>query len=136
MKRYYSPSNQSNNKFLDCAGSFTCRSKADDPALSFTMDNNRFEYQPTGDYAQHPLFWSALEVNNCLKVVATGNATTNASKTSGGTRGFFQCFSRSPHAWSLTFDHPTSGAPLSFESALPRDMEQLIAAFATPRTAR
>ncbi|MFP6745650.1 MAG: RluA family pseudouridine synthase [Alphaproteobacteria bacterium] len=40
------------------------------------------------------------------------------------------------HAWSLTFDHPTSGETLSFESALPRDMEQLIAAFATPRKAR
>lgn len=92
-----------NNKFVDCAGSFTCRSKADDPALSFTATGNRFEYQPTGDYAQHPLFWSALEVNNCLKVVATGNVTTNASKTSGGTRGFLQCWSRSPHAWSLTF---------------------------------
>ena len=54
-----------NNKFVDCAGSFACRSKADDPALSFTATGNRFEYQPTGDYAQHPLFWSALEVNNC-----------------------------------------------------------------------
>jgi 23S rRNA pseudouridine1911/1915/1917 synthase len=36
------------------------------------------------------------------------------------------------HAWSLTFRHPTSGETLSFESALPRDMEQLIAAFGDP----
>ena len=34
------------------------------------------------------------------------------------------------HAWSLAFRHPTSGQDLEFESALPGDMEQLIAAMA------
>jgi 23S rRNA pseudouridine1911/1915/1917 synthase len=32
------------------------------------------------------------------------------------------------HAWKLGLDHPVSGSPLAFESSLPADMENLIAA--------
>ncbi len=41
------------------------------------------------------------------------------------------------HAWSLAFRHPVSGEDLRFETALPDDMDRLIAAFGgTTKTAR
>ena len=95
------------NKFEDVAGSFSIRGRPDTPIDSCTITGNLVVYQPSGNFEQHSLFWASFEVNNCLKVICTGNTVTGASKTAGGTRHFLQTWSRSGHAWYLNFGSNT-----------------------------
>ena len=103
------------NKFEDCAGSFAIRGRPDFPIDSCTITGNLVVYQPSGNFAQHPLFWATFECNNCLKVICTGNTVTGASKTGGGSRAFLQSWSRSGHSWYITFG---SNALAEFNIAL------------------
>lgn len=89
-------------RFTNCAGSFAIRGMPDLPTESCTITNNVVDYGSPN--IQHAYFWATFECNNCLKVVCTDNTVLNASKPVGGTRHFFQTWSRSGHAWTLHFE--------------------------------
>ena len=95
-------------RFTNCAGSFAARGIATDPIDSCEYTNNVVNYG-SGAYAQDSLFWATFEVNNCVSVKCTGNTVTGAARSSDPTiaRHFFQAWSRSPHAWCLTFEKNT-----------------------------
>ena len=95
-------------RFTNCAGSFAARGIAANPIDSCEYTNNVVNYG-SGAYAQDSLFWATFEIHNCVSVKCTGNTVTGAARSSDPTiaRHFFQAWSRSPHAWCLTFGSNT-----------------------------
>ena len=93
------------NTLSDCAGSiaFRAHTAAPNRMKSCTLENNTFIYE---NALQNPLFWSAMEVNNCLRTVCKGNKTVNAARIVSNERGFLQVWSKAAaFPWTVDFQN-------------------------------
>ena len=85
--------------FFDCMGSFAVRGQPGNTnSLSCTFQNNLISVSGLADV--HSVFWSAFECNNFQTVVCKDNVASCFRKV-GGSRGFFQAFSKSDDQWTL-----------------------------------
>ena len=85
--------------FFDCMGSFAVRGQSQNTnSLSCTFQNNLISVSGLADV--HNVFWSAFECNCFQEVICKDNVASCFRKV-GGTRGFFQAFSKSDDKWTL-----------------------------------
>ena len=90
--------------FKDCAGSITARGLIADPIKLFKCTGCTFDYGSS----QHASFWSSIECNNMRRAIVQDNIATGAlTGAAGEDRGFFQCWSKSPKDWEITFQRNT-----------------------------
>ena len=87
--------------FKDCAGSIAIRGVEASPTQSVEVTGCKFEYG-----TQHQYFWSAVEVNNCIRTTFTGN-TASGSRIVANERGVLQCWSKADVSWTCKFSGNT-----------------------------
>ena len=89
------------SKFVNCAGSFAVRGPpTGQPNGPVSYTNNVVAFGAGG---VHAAFWDCFEASEGItQVICTGNKVTGMVKS--GQRGFFQCWSKNPVPWSVTFE--------------------------------
>ena len=88
-------------KFANCAGCFAVRGPpTGQPNGPVSFTNNVVAFGAGG---VHAAFWDCFEASEGItQVICTGNKVTGMVKS--GHRGFFQCWSKNPVPWSVTFE--------------------------------
>ena len=90
--------------FKDCAGSIAARGLIADPIKLFKCTGCTFAHGSS----LHASFWSSIECNNMRRAIVQDNIATGAlTGAAGEDRGFFQCWSKSPKDWEITFQRNT-----------------------------